>query len=467
MIIITVINQFLQNPRGKKTFNAFFVSHADQMTQETLKYGVQKTRLKSAMAEQVANEEEEENARKRPMNGNDCEEGPNRRTRTSKMKEITVIDDNQNSEQDDDHDHKNNDDDKKGSIWEEWNPERHNVIWCGKLVQRRHCLPPELYDKLNQEIPLVTIQDIKPCFAELSMAIFDAESNIKMQSCIELLNCVVLDDQILVAEKKLIVDICRTLNDYIFDDCGLELLQKSESCYRSYLFDNCMKITTKYLRSVNHNVTFFPGEIELDAMTIQIKQKGIMDRRYKYNADGKLIANDFSATEILLTEVSSSYGSNDTGKISFDHYKAMFGMLAMIRTVALLYDKASFNTFTKLKIHFLHAHGNSIRHWSMSTQAPGIYIMTKEQRVNVPISFSEKDITVYPFICFFKTLAIACEETLSVLKELKQEHKAILRSKDKRPRNLCSIINPTIIRLNERKHTSIVAEHGPMSPMHG
>jgi hypothetical protein len=25
--------------------------------------------------------------------------------------------------------------------------------------------------------------------------------------------------------------------------------------------------------------------------------------------------------------------------------------------VALLYDKVSFNTFTKLKIHFLHAHG--------------------------------------------------------------------------------------------------------------
>jgi hypothetical protein len=118
-----------------------------------------------------------------------------------------------------------------------------------------------------------------------------------------------------------------------------------------------MKATTKYLRSVNHNVTFFPGEIELDAMTIQLKQKGMNDRRYKYNADGTLRANDLSATEILLTEVSSGYGSNDAGKISFDHYKAMFGMLAMIRTVALLYDKVSFNTFTKLKIHFLHAHG--------------------------------------------------------------------------------------------------------------
>ncbi|KAI7903548.1 uncharacterized protein BX663DRAFT_530727 [Cokeromyces recurvatus] len=194
------------------------------------------------------------------------------------------------------------------------------------------------------------------------------------------------------------------------------------------------------------------------------------DGRYKYNADGTLIVNDLSAIEILLTEVSSGYGSNETGKISFDHYKAMCGMLAMIRTVAQLYDKASFNTFTKLKIHFLHAHGNSIRHWSMSTQAPGIYIMTKEQRVNVPISFSEKDITVLPFICFFKTLAIACEETLLVLKELKQEYKPILRSKDKKPQKLCRIVNPMIICLNERKHTSIVAGHGPMSmpssPMH-
>ncbi|KAG0928310.1 hypothetical protein G6F57_013565 [Rhizopus arrhizus] len=297
----------------------------------------------------------------------------------------------------------------------------------------------------------------------MSNAVFDAESNTEMQSCIELLNCIVLDDPVFIAEKKLIVDICRTLNDYIFDNCGLEVLQKSESCYRSYLFDKCMMATTKYLRNVNHDITFFPGEIELNSMTTQLKQKGMNDGRYKYNTDGTLIVNNFSAIEILLTEVSSGYGSNEAGKISFDHYKAMFGMLAMIQTVAQLYDKVSFNTFTKLKIHFLHAHGNFIRHWSMSTQAPGIYIMTKEQRVNVPISFSETDITILPFICFFKTLAIACEETLSVLKELRQEHKTILRSKDQRPQKLSSIVNPMIIRLNEGKHTSIVAEHGPMS----
>ncbi|KAI9481054.1 MAG: hypothetical protein EXX96DRAFT_618020 [Benjaminiella poitrasii] len=89
--------------------------------------------------------------------------------------------------------------------------------------------------------------------------------------------------------------------------------------------------------------------------------------------------------------------------------------------------------------------------------------MTKEQRVNIPVNFSEKDITVLPFICFFKTFAVACEETLSVLKEFKQEHKIIIRSKDKKQQKLCSIINLMIIRLNEGKHASIVAEHGPMS----
>lgn len=73
---------------------------------------------------------------------------------------------------------------------------------------------------------------------------------------------------------------------------------------------------------------------------------------YKYNADGTLRVNDLSANEIL--------GYSDAGKTSFDHYKGMFGMLAMIRTMAQLYNEATFNTFntfTKTKIHFLHAQG--------------------------------------------------------------------------------------------------------------
>lgn len=94
-------------------------------------------------------------------------------------------------------------------------------------------------------------------------------------------------------------------------------------------------------------------------MIMQLQSQGITDGRLKYNADGKILVEDLS-TEILLSEVSSSYGKNSKGKTSFDHHKAMFGLLAMIRTIAILYKYGSFETFSRLKLHFAHTHGKLI-----------------------------------------------------------------------------------------------------------
>ncbi|KAI7888640.1 uncharacterized protein EV154DRAFT_425346 [Mucor mucedo] len=85
-------------------------------------------------------------------------------------------------------------------------------------------------------------------------------------------------------------------------------------------------------------------------MTMQVQSQGITDGRLKYNGDGKILVEDLS-TEILLSEVSSSYDENSKGKTSFDHHKAMFGLLAIIRTIASLYNYGSFETFSKLKLH--------------------------------------------------------------------------------------------------------------------
>ncbi|KAI9005466.1 hypothetical protein CLU79DRAFT_713129 [Phycomyces nitens] len=192
------------------------------------------------------------------------------------------------------------------------------------------------------------------------------------------------------------------------------------------------------------------------------------DGRYKYYADGLICANDFSSLEILLTEVSSGYGGGNSSKVSFDHYKAMLGMLSMLRTIAQKYNKATFDTFKKLKIHFLHGHGDAIQHWSMSMQTLGVFFMTKEQRVVVPVEFKEKDISMIPFIQFYLTLAAECEESLIAIKQLKEEHKIAVnapmanKNQECRP-SLLSMVNPSIIRLNEGKHTSVVAEEGPMS----
>ncbi|KAI7874548.1 hypothetical protein K492DRAFT_137713 [Lichtheimia hyalospora FSU 10163] len=200
-----------------------------------------------------------------------------------------------------------------------------------------------------------------------------------------------------------------------------------------------------------------------------MNSQGLTDGRYRYCADGIMSADDFSGLEFLLTEVSSGYKNGDTSKISFDHYKAMFGMLAMIRTLAQKYNKGSLETFRKLRIHFLHAHGDAIRHWTLSAQEQNVYIMNKEQKVIVPVDFKEKDVTILPFIQFHLTLAAGCKESLQVISQLKKEHKVAEKkattstsSNNSRSR-LLNMIDPVIVRLNEGKRMNIVAEEGPSS----
>ncbi|KAG2217796.1 hypothetical protein INT45_001121, partial [Circinella minor] len=287
------------------------------------------------------------------------------------------------------------------------------------------------------------------------------------------LNCIEVDDK-LVAEKKFYSAILSILftNHYCFPsilsaeevyvNAGVEILQKTETIYRSYIFDPCLKNVAKYLRRTGHQITFLPGEIELNAITKQLQQSGMKDGRYHYNADGVFHADEFSNIEILLSEVSNGYGSNSNGKSSFDHYKAMFGMLAMLRTLAQKYSKGSFDTFRKLKVHFLHGHGDAVRHWSMSVQAPGVFVMNKEQRVEVPVNFFEKNASLIPFLEFYSTVAGACAETVETMGLLRAEHVSALR-KTTKTGNLTSIVNPVIIRLNEGKHMTIVADEGPMS----
>ncbi|EIE87225.1 hypothetical protein RO3G_11936 [Rhizopus delemar RA 99-880] len=102
-------------------------------------------------------------------------------------------------------------------------------------------------------------------------------------------------------------------------------------------------------------------------MTTQLKNKGLIYGRYKYQADDLICADDLSGLEILLTEVSSGYGSGDDSKASFDYYKAMFGMLSMMRTIAQKYNKDTFDTFSNLKVHFLHGHGRQQFHYFFGT----------------------------------------------------------------------------------------------------
>lgn len=122
------------------------------------------------------------------------------------------------------------------------------------------------------------------------------------------------------------------------------------------------------LRNRNYDITYMPGETELSAMTEQLNKQGLLDNRFKYYADGKVRVNT-DKQELLLLEVSSALNQATQDKIAFDHTKAMFGLLAILKTLACKNSHGSFELFKKIKFHFIHVHGNDSNIFSIQVDS--------------------------------------------------------------------------------------------------
>ncbi|CAO3642241.1 unnamed protein product [Mucor fragilis] len=250
-------------------------------------------------------------------------------------------------------------------------PERHDIIWCDRLFQ----------PAVSQATDAIDLEVFKSGIENLRSIVTTASA----------------------AEKALIN---RSLEQILEVIAGAgKTLSSLEGCLRFYVVDPLLRNCNDFLMQHGRSVLFFLGEIDLNAMTMQLQSQGITDGRLKYNADGKILVGDLS-TEILLSEVSSPYGENSKGKTSFDHHKVMFGLLAMIRTIASLYKYGSFETLSRLKLHFVHTHDRAIRHWTMSTPVPGAYVMNKEQSVGVIDEFRKQKNNTVHFVAFTLMLAV-------------------------------------------------------------
>ncbi|KAG1170042.1 hypothetical protein G6F46_011061 [Rhizopus delemar] len=62
----------------------------------------------------------------------------------------------------------------------------------------------------------------------------------------------------------------------------------------------------------------------------------------------------------------------------------------MIKTLSDKYQYAPFEVLKKLKLHFIHVHGTTVRWWTMSIPQKGIYVMCKEPRAEIPKAFPKK-----------------------------------------------------------------------------
>ncbi|KAI9004292.1 hypothetical protein CLU79DRAFT_781602 [Phycomyces nitens] len=178
----TKVNAMLtysKNSRAKKAFSTFFAEFAESISKNAMNYNIQKYRLRSSMAQQVA-DDEEENTQKRGLVSNDNgeESGSDRK----KIKPTI------NNDEEYDEDGEKNE--AEGGIWKKWkqflddpkntqhlmqlSPEKHHIIWYGKLLRRRSCLPSDLYSKLNEEVSYIEDKYISPCFFDGAMAVVDA-----------------------------------------------------------------------------------------------------------------------------------------------------------------------------------------------------------------------------------------------------------------------------------------------------
>ena len=62
--------------------------------------------------------------------------------------------------------------------------------------------------------------------------------------------------------------------------------------------------------------------------------------------------------EICILETSNGFNRAGESKVSLDHYKPMFALLAMMKSTAYEYQYAAYDHFKKqIKFIFIHAHG--------------------------------------------------------------------------------------------------------------
>ncbi|CAO3621281.1 unnamed protein product [Mucor hiemalis] len=144
----------------------------------------------------------------------------------------------------------------------------------------------------------------------------------------------------------------------------------------------------------------------------------------------------------------------DKSKHSFDNHKGIFGGLAMLKNIADEFSFGELETFSNVKVFFLHAAGDTLYLWSVCFKKDAdVYELWLEHRLQIKPSFEDKLENLPNFVNFFWNMkCIICESVKKILK-LKEEHSAALvefRSKSNcTKQSLSEIVSPSILKLVE------------------
>ncbi|CAO3694014.1 unnamed protein product [Rhizopus stolonifer] len=172
------------------------------------------------------------------------------------------------------------------------------------------------------------------------------------------------------------------------------------SLYEAYT-SPFMAVAATCTSSNKSKIGFKTGQPQIESMSTQLKAVGIIvDDKSCYKTDGLLSVYGTRRIEMLLLETSCQFGDTDQFKIKFDHHKAMFGLLARIKTVASEYKYASIQHFSKCKFFFFHGAGDGLQLRSLVYQE-GIFDFWQEATLTILPKFEDVDTFLPDLVKFF------------------------------------------------------------------
>ncbi|KAI7905809.1 uncharacterized protein BX663DRAFT_500982 [Cokeromyces recurvatus] len=227
-------------------------------------------------------------------------------------------------------------------------------------------------------------------------------------------------------------------------------------------------------RSVNTDECkgyFIQGQPVLQSMSRQLKEVGIFaDKRSQYKSDGLVKLLNLKDLELLLLETSGHFENNDKVKISLDHHKGVYGILAMLKCIADEYSFASVAKFSQVKVFFLHAAETKLHLWSMRYQPDGLFDLWRELCLEVKPHFEDRAIFLPQLIKFCWNTKCLLEQAVKNIIDIKKEHQensSKFRYNPESYTQLSSIVNPVIVKLTKEEDSTGMGDLGPMySPPH-
>jgi hypothetical protein len=126
------------------------------------------------------------------------------------------------------------------------------------------------------------------------------------------------------------------------------------------------------------------------------------DDRNQYKADGLIKMYGYKNLKVALLETSSHLGSTKQGKSKFDRHKGLFGILAMLKTIAGEYQYGSLETFKQIKALFIHDSNTTVYLWSMKLAPKGdIYDLWLEDSLDIKPYMGDKLESIPNIIQFY------------------------------------------------------------------